>query len=68
MKASALACGEIAEGAIPTHCRNNKDLMSFLDAVKKMREGGCANKYPSVMLSYIEQTTGDYHYNPPGNT
>ncbi len=33
MKAKALACCEITEDTNPTHWRNNKDLMSFLDAI-----------------------------------
>lgn len=33
MKARALACCEIAEDIKPTHWRDNKDLMSFLDSI-----------------------------------
>lgn len=33
MKARALACCEIAEDIKPTHWRDNKDLMSFLDTI-----------------------------------
>ncbi len=33
MKAKALACCEIAEKTKPTHWRDNKDLMSFLDSI-----------------------------------
>lgn len=33
MKARALACCEITEDIKPTHWRDNKDLMSFLDAI-----------------------------------
>ena len=32
MKAKALACCEIEEDVTPTHWRDNKDLMTFLDA------------------------------------
>jgi integrase/recombinase XerD len=33
MKAKALACCEIAGKTEPTHWRDNKDLMSFLDSI-----------------------------------